>query len=127
YRPAEALATKRPKDAHGWTVELAPTDDVAQALGDRKRPGQVLVVFGAEHGTEGLERKREMLETKHADLVVFNDIGRSDIGFDTAENEVVLVTAGGEKTVAKAAKSVIAGAILDEVERLLIEVERLLN
>ncbi len=125
YRPAEALAAKRPKDGHGWTVELAPTDDVAQALGERKRPGQVLVAFGAEHGVAGLERKRTMLETKQADLVVFNDVGRSDIGFDTADNEVVLVTAERERTVAKAAKSVIAGAILDEVERLLREVERL--
>jgi phosphopantothenoylcysteine decarboxylase / phosphopantothenate---cysteine ligase len=125
YRPAETLATKRPKDGRGWTVELAPTDDVARALGERKRPGQVLVAFGAEHGAAGLERKRALLETKHADLVVFNDIGRSDIGFDAPDNEVVLVTAGGEKTVAKAAKSVVAGAIIDEVERLLREVERL--
>lgn len=125
YRPADVLATKRPKDAHGWAIDLAPTDDVARALGDRKRPGQVLVAFGAEHGAAGLERKRAMLETKHADLVVFNDIGRSDIGFDTADNEVVLVTADGETTVAKAAKSVIAGAILDEVERLLREADRL--
>ena len=61
---------------------LTPTTDIARALGERKRPGQMLVVFGAEHGAEGLARKRAMLETKNADLVVFNDVGRSDIGFD---------------------------------------------
>ncbi len=127
YRPAQALTTKRPKDGNGWTVELEPTDDVARALGDRKRPGQVLVAFGAEHGAEGLERKRAMLQTKHADLVVFNDIGRPDIGFDAPDNEVVLVTATGERTVAKAAKAKVAAAILDEVERLIIEVERLIT
>ncbi len=92
YRPVEALATKRPKDDRGWALELEPTPDVARSLGERKRPGQVLVAFGAEHGAEGLARKRSMLETKNADLVVFNDVGRSDIGFDVAENEVVLVT-----------------------------------
>ena len=59
----------------------------------------MLVAFGAEHGDEGLERKRAMLETKNADLVVFNDVGRADIGFDAAENEVVLVTRDGERTV----------------------------
>ena len=53
-------------------------------------------------GEEGLERKRAMLETKNADLVVFNDVGRSDIGFDVGENEVVLVTREGERTVPKA-------------------------
>jgi phosphopantothenoylcysteine decarboxylase / phosphopantothenate---cysteine ligase len=119
YRPAEALAAKRPKDAGPWTVELEPTADVARALGERKRAGQVLVAFGAEHGAEGLERKRAMLESKNVDLVVFNDVGRSDIGFDTVENEVVLITREGERTVPKAAKSAIAAAILDEVEGLL--------
>ncbi len=119
YRPAEALAAKRPKDGHGWTLELQPTDDIAQALGERKRPGQLLVAFGAEHGAEGLERKRAMLETKNADLVVFNDVERADIGFDSAANEVVLLTREGEQIVAKASKPAVAAAILDEVERLL--------
>jgi phosphopantothenoylcysteine decarboxylase/phosphopantothenate--cysteine ligase len=119
YRPAEALAGKRPKDDRSWSIELEPTGDVAQALGEQKRPAQVLVAFGAEHGEEGLARKRAMLDTKNADLVVFNDVGRGDIGFDVGENEVVLVTRDGERTVPKASKASVAGAILDEVERLL--------
>src|SRR5437763_15843065 len=119
YRPAEVVAGKRPKDEAAWTRELQPTEDIARALGEQKRPGQVLVAFGAEHGAEGLARKRGMLETKNADLVVFNDVGRADIGFDSAENEVVLVTRDSEQTVPKASKAQIAAAILDEVERLL--------
>ncbi len=119
YRPAEALAGKRSKDEQGWTLELQPTDDIAKALGERKRTGQVLVAFGAEHGAEGLERKRAMLETKSADLVVFNDVGRSDIGFDSADNEVVLISRERERAVPKSAKAAVAAAILDEVERLL--------
>jgi phosphopantothenoylcysteine decarboxylase/phosphopantothenate--cysteine ligase len=119
YRPAAAIAGKRPKDGRAWTLELAPTEDIATALGSGKRPGQVLVAFGAEHGAEGLARKRGMLETKNADLVVFNDVGRADIAFESVENEVVLVTRDGERTVPKAAKAVVADAILDEVERLL--------
>ena len=119
YRPAEALATKRQKDDAGWTLELEPTQDIARALGAHKRPGQVLVAFGAEHGEAGLARKRAMLDTKNADLVVFNDIGRADIGFDVGENEVVLVTRDGESVVPKAPKQAIAAAILDAVEQLL--------
>jgi phosphopantothenoylcysteine decarboxylase/phosphopantothenate--cysteine ligase len=119
YRPTEALATKRPKDDDRWTLELEPTRDVAHALGAQKRPGQVLVAFGAEHGEEGLARKRAMLETKNADLVVFNDVGRADIGFDVGENEVVLVTGDAERVVPKASKQAIAAAILDTVEELL--------
>jgi phosphopantothenoylcysteine decarboxylase/phosphopantothenate--cysteine ligase len=119
YRPAEALTGKRTKDDQTWTLELQPTDDIAKALGERKPAGQVLVAFGAEHGEEGLERKRAMLETKNADLVVFNDVGRSDIGFDSTDNEVVLITRDRERAVPKAGKAAVAAAILDEVERLL--------
>ena len=79
----------------------------------------MLVAFGAEHGEEGLARKRAMLGTKNADLVVFNDVSRADIAFDATDNEVVLVTRAGERRVPKASKREIAAAILDEAERLL--------
>jgi phosphopantothenoylcysteine decarboxylase/phosphopantothenate--cysteine ligase len=123
YRPAESVSTKRPKSAEPWTVELVPTADVARALGaarrDRARSGQVLVAFGAESGEDGLARKRSMLTDKNVDLVVYNDVGRDDIGFDSAENEVVLIARDGERVVPKASKTAIAHEILDEVERLL--------
>ena len=60
-----------------------------------------------------------MLADKHLDLVVFNDVSRDDIGFDAADNEVVLIGTGGERKIEKAPKGEIAAAILDEVERLL--------
>ena len=119
YRPAEALAAKRPKDTAAWTLELEPTADVLAGLGERRRDGQLLVGFAAETGANGLERAREKLARKGADLFVLNDVARTDIGFDAYENEVTLLTASGERTVAKAPKDEIAGAILDEVEALL--------
>src|SRR5437763_5216611 len=48
YRPAEALATKRPKELATWTVELEPTTDVLRALGASRRARQVLVGFAAD-------------------------------------------------------------------------------
>jgi phosphopantothenoylcysteine decarboxylase / phosphopantothenate---cysteine ligase len=119
YRPAEAIAAKRPKDRGAWTVELEPTTDVLAELGERRVPGQVLVGFAADLGEAGLERARGKLTNKRADLFVFNDVGRSDIGFESGDNEVTLVSAAGERTLPKAPKNEIAAAILDEVERLL--------
>src|SRR5581483_11664280 len=58
YRPAEALAAKRPKDAAAWTLELEPTTDVLATLGATRREGQLLVGFAAETGEGGLERAR---------------------------------------------------------------------
>ena len=119
YRPAESLAIKRPKSAEPWTIDLVPTADVARALGAARRGGQVLVAFGAESGEDGLARKRSMLTDKDVDLVVYNDVGRDDVGFDSDDNEVVLVARDGERVVPKASKTAIAHEILDEVERLL--------
>ena len=85
YRPAEALATKRPKDRAAWTVELEPTIDVLAELGRIRVPGQVLVGFAADQGQRGLERAREKLTNKNADLFVFNDVGRDDVGFDARD------------------------------------------
>ena len=119
YRPAEMLATKRPKDSAVWTVELEPTTDVLSALGENRLPGQLLVGFAADQGDRGLERAREKRIRKHADLFVYNDVSRAGIGFDANDNEVTILSARGERTVAKAPKDEIAAAILDEVEALL--------
>jgi phosphopantothenoylcysteine decarboxylase/phosphopantothenate--cysteine ligase len=115
YRPANARADKRPKDEAAWTLELEPTADIVRELASRPRDGQVIVAFGAELGAEGLARKRGMLADKRVDLVVLNDVARPDTGFDAEENEVVLVSAEGERRLAKAPKRVIAAAIVDEV------------
>jgi phosphopantothenoylcysteine decarboxylase/phosphopantothenate--cysteine ligase len=118
YRPVETEATKRPKDQESWEIELEPTVDVLRELGKRRTNGQVLVGFAAETGENGLERAREKLTAKRVDLIVYNDVAREDVGFDTPENEVVLLTGTGERRVEKAPKEAIAAAILDEVERL---------
>jgi phosphopantothenoylcysteine decarboxylase / phosphopantothenate---cysteine ligase len=119
YRPAEARAEKRSKGLSTWSVDLEPTQDVLAELGRRRSNGQVLVGFAADHGAEGLERARAKLDAKAVDLLVFNDVSREDIGFDSTENEVVIVSSTGERTVEKAPKRRVAAAILDEVERLL--------
>jgi phosphopantothenoylcysteine decarboxylase/phosphopantothenate--cysteine ligase len=118
YRPAQTEEAKRPKDEKPWRIELEPTVDVLRTLSETRTNGQVLVGFAAETGEQGLERAREKLVAKNLDLIVFNDVSRPDVGFDAPENEVVLVSAHGERRIAKAPKREIAAAILDEVERL---------
>ncbi len=126
YAPVATANGKRSKSAEAWTIELQPTVDILRELGARRKGRDrpqgsvpVLVGFGAEEGEAGLVRKRKMLDEKGVDLVVFNDVSRGDIGFDSEENEVVLVSAAGERAVPRASKDRIAAAILDEVEKLL--------
>ena len=122
YRAAAPSTTKRSKDGSAWVVELEPTADVLAAIGASRRPGQVIVGFAADEAEAGLERAREKRRAKNADLFVYNDVSRPDIGFDSAENEVVVVSENGDRHVAKAPKRVVAAAVLDEVERLLSKV-----
>jgi phosphopantothenoylcysteine decarboxylase / phosphopantothenate---cysteine ligase len=119
YRPATAIEDKRPKDRERWELELEPTDDVLRALTAESRNGRVVVGFAAETGDAGLARAREKRTVKKADLLVYNDVARSDIGFESSENEVVILSDHDERHVARAPKERVAAEILDDVERLL--------
>jgi phosphopantothenoylcysteine decarboxylase / phosphopantothenate---cysteine ligase len=119
YRPADTRPDKRPKDDSSWSLELRPTEDVLRAVGAQPANGRILVGFAAETGDDGLARARAKRTGKNADLVVYNDVTRAEVGFDSVENEVVLISEAGERRVAKAPKRRIAAEILDEVERLL--------
>ena len=115
YAP-EPVDGKRPKSGEPLGDQPAVRPRTSSRASGRAKNGTLLVGFGAEEGEAGLERKRRMLAEKHLDLVVFNDVSRADIGFDASDNEVVLVSAAGERTVPKAPKERIAAEILDEVE-----------
>jgi phosphopantothenoylcysteine decarboxylase / phosphopantothenate---cysteine ligase len=119
YRPAEPIEAKRPKDDQPWRLELEPTADVLRALAEQRTNGGVVVGFAAETGEGGLARAREKQARKKADLLVYNDVSSSEVGFDAAENEVVIISGEGERHVARAPKERVAAEILDDVERLL--------
>jgi phosphopantothenoylcysteine decarboxylase/phosphopantothenate--cysteine ligase len=117
YRPAAPHAGKLKKDAHGDALDLRleRTEDVLSGLAARRRPGQVLVGFAAEHGDGAVAYGRGKLERKGLDAVVVNDVGAPGIGFDAADNEVTIVTPDGEQHVSRRAKSGVAAAVLDAV------------
>ena len=117
YRPEHEHAGKLKKDEAGGELELllVRTPDVLSTLATRRRPGQLLVGFAAEHGERALEYGREKLARKDLDAIVVNDVGAPGIGFETPDNEVTVVTADAELHVPKAAKAEVATAILDAV------------
>lgn len=122
---AAAVADFRPVDPAGGkikkagrtelTIELEPTVDVLTELSGRRRDGQTLVGFAAEHGDGALDYARDKRERKRLDAVVLNDVAVPGIAFDAADNAVTIVTGDGEQTVARAAKEAVADAILDAV------------
>jgi len=117
YRPADVHAGKIKKDQIGGELNLAlvRTADVLSSLSERRRPGQLIVGFAAEHGEGALAYGRDKLERKKLDAIVVNDIGGAGIGFESTDNEVWIVTADDERHVPKASKRRVAAAILDAV------------
>jgi len=125
FRPRAAAGTKLKKDAGPPELELEATEDVLRSLSDRRRGGQVVVGFAAEHGAQAVDLGREKLERKRLDAIVVNDISQPDIGFDASQNEVTIVVASGrERRVSRTDKEHIADAVLDVVEELLAKKER---
>jgi phosphopantothenoylcysteine decarboxylase / phosphopantothenate---cysteine ligase len=117
--PADHKLKKTGPDAP-LQIELEPTEDVLSTLSAQRQPGQVLVGFAAEHGEGALDYGREKLARKQLDAIVVNDISRPEIGFDSADNEVVILGRdGSERWIAQSAKSDVARAIVEEVVSLL--------
>ena len=103
------------------TLVMHRTPDILADLGLRRRAsgrGPVLVGFAAET-QDVVTRATEKREKKHADLIVANDVARTDAGFDVDSNAVTIVGAEGVESLPLQSKARVAAAILDRVERLL--------
>ncbi len=94
FRPAQPLPRKIKKENFDYKVELAPTVDILATLGSAKG-NRVLVGFAAE--TDDLERNAVgKIRAKNLDAIVANDVSRTDIGFESDDNEVRIFFADGE-------------------------------
>jgi phosphopantothenoylcysteine decarboxylase / phosphopantothenate---cysteine ligase len=122
YTPVSPAGQKIAHDSETMTLQLERTPDILRALASWRaargggRP--VLVGFAAETH-DVVERARAKRLRKGIDLIVANDVSRSDAGFEVDTNAVTLVGAGPDETIALASKAAIAGTILDRLARLL--------
>ncbi len=119
FRP-KAVAPQKLKKGDGVPeVQLEPTVDILAALGRTKRAGQVVVGFAAE--TERVqEHAAAKLVAKRVDLMVANDVGAADAGFEVDTNRAVLLDAdGGVAETPLLTKVALAGVVLDRVAELI--------
>jgi phosphopantothenoylcysteine decarboxylase/phosphopantothenate--cysteine ligase len=116
FRPVTSATGKLKRRAGLPQLELEPTPNVLRALVAARTPGQTIVGFAAE--THDLRHNAlEKLTGSGADLLVANDVGRSDTGFEHATNAVTIHRVGGAAPidVPVADKLVVAHRILDAV------------
>ena len=111
--PAEGKLTREAS----LDLRLEPTEDILASLTATKAEQQTVVAFAAEAG-DNVDRARQKLTRKNADLIVLNDISNPEIGFESQENAVTLIDASNTDHVPQASKDQIADTILDRVDRL---------
>jgi phosphopantothenoylcysteine decarboxylase/phosphopantothenate--cysteine ligase len=117
YYRSDAPKGKQKKTAARLSLELDPTPDILAEVGKRKGD-RLLVGFAAE--TDHLvDEARRKLDSKNCDMMVANLVSGEGIGFDSDENEVVLLLRTGESIpVKRAQKRVVARRIFDEMIKL---------
>jgi phosphopantothenoylcysteine decarboxylase/phosphopantothenate--cysteine ligase len=117
FRPGDVAADKL-RRRQGLDLHLEPTEDILASLTATRTPQQTIVGFAAEHGGEAVERARQKLNRKGADLIVLNDVSDPSIGFESTDNAVTLIDSSSETQIPLDSKDAIADGILDRIAQL---------
>ena len=119
YTPARKETQKIKKGEGEMQLPLVRTRDIlGSARGEFGFEG-LLVGFAAE--TQNLRANAvEKMRRKGCDLLVGNDVSRSDIGFGSEQNEVTIFSKdGSEHPVGRRSKAEVAAAIFDLIEKVI--------
>ncbi|MEM9176415.1 MAG: bifunctional phosphopantothenoylcysteine decarboxylase/phosphopantothenate--cysteine ligase CoaBC [Myxococcota bacterium] len=121
FRPVEASDRKIKKEqlAEGerMTLELIQNPDILQEISARK--GDRTIVGFAAESHDVVAAAQRKLARKGCDLIVANDISRTDAGFEVDENAVLFVWPSGEvEELPLLPKTGVAAQLFDRIEKL---------
>jgi phosphopantothenoylcysteine decarboxylase/phosphopantothenate--cysteine ligase len=96
YKPANVWSTKIKKHDEKFSLELIPTRDILDSLGQQQDRQFLLVGFAAEtdHVEENAAKK---LREKDCDIIVANDVSGANSGMESDMNEVTILFRNSEK------------------------------
>ena len=113
----EEILSKIKKDGKRspLNLELKENQDILRSVSElEERP--YVVGFAAE--TDGLvDNAEKKLKNKGLDLIVANDVSNEEIGFDSDENEVTLITKTEQQLIPKQNKKQISKKIVEFISR----------
>ena len=115
YR-VEHVADQKIKKQSGepFVLTLVENPDIARAVGQCKKDGQILVGFAAETQNV-MENAQSKLAKKNLDLIVANDVTAEGAGFGIDTNIVTLITRDNTLALPKMSKRDVADQILDQI------------
>ncbi len=113
YKPEMAAKEKIKKTNKAITLQLSKTKDILKALGERKKPNQLLVGFALETNNER-DYALNKLKSKNADMIVLNSLQDANAGFGYDTNKVtVFDKEGNEHALNLSSKKIIAQEIVN--------------
>jgi len=119
YTPVSFSPEKIKKNAATFTLELSRTRDILKALGEQKKPGQILVGFALENADE-MNYAKKKLQSKNADMIVLNSLNDPGAGFGYDTNQVTIFERDGTITpYGQKSKKGVARDITDRIIKLL--------
>lgn len=95
FTPKTCAERKIKRKGDELSIELAPTRDIAAALGERKRPGQLLIGFALETNDE-IDNARDKLKRKNLDFIVLNSLKDKGAGFASDTNKITILASNGD-------------------------------
>ena len=118
FRPAVVADRKIKREKDDLVLTLAPTHDIAAALGQMKQSRQRIVAFALETNDEeaNAEKKRRK---KNADFIVLNSTLNAGTTFRTDDNQITIISEKGKKEYEKKPKTEVARDIIDELAGML--------
>ena len=96
YRPQAIANEKIKKDDNELTLVLEKTTDILKALGEKKRPGQILVGFALETNNEK-ENAIQKVKRKNLDFIVLNSLRDPGAGFAGDQNKITIIDGDGKE------------------------------
>ena len=113
FKPKEIYKNKikKNKSEKHLNLKMDKNSDILKVISE-KNLNLKTVGFAAE--TENLlSNAKKKLSQKKLDLIVANDVSNKDIGFDSDENEVTLITKKEQKKIKKASKKIVSKKIVE--------------
>ena len=117
YSPAKASDSKIKKDGSSspMFLELKENQDILKSVSElEQRP--YVVGFAAETN-DLIKNAEKKLSTKNLDLIIANDVSNKEIGFDSDDNEVTLITEKEKYLIERQNKRKVSKKIIDFISR----------
>ena len=110
YKPAKVSPVKIKQRAGNFSLELVPTRDILDSLGQRQNRRFLLIGFAAE--TNDVEQNAlQKLRAKNCDIMVANDVR---LGMESDENELIILFRDGEmRKISRASKQILARELVN--------------